>query len=105
MKPILPLIEDMWAHAFDESYHLHHVHDKFGNHHVEKEMANTPQENNHNASRGSCKSEDQVSFHVLPVASKGDFNGCELNEKYHASTFGKLPYVLISIQVPPPKFS
>ena len=41
LKPLIPVVEDVLIHCFAEAYHVATVHAKYGNNHLEKELANT----------------------------------------------------------------
>lgn len=39
LKPLVPLVCDAWNHAFAEARHIASVHAKYGEHHLEKQLA------------------------------------------------------------------
>lgn len=103
-KPLIPILNDLWDHEFNEIEHISIVHAKYGSHHLQKEVADSDADNNQKG-QTSLKSDDQVSFHELTGEYKFEFPLDSTDIKYVALKLTKPPFVLIFSQGPPPKFS
>ncbi len=103
IHPLLPVAHDWWEHEFNATEHLSHVHDRYGNDHLDKELNKSNSESNTNKNQNSLKSEDQVSFHVFPIdcAHKFSVNKFDIQHKFFK--ISKPLSVFISIKAPPPK--
>ena len=64
-KPILPLVEDELAHIFWKAEHLATVHQHYGNHHAEEEIATATQEEDKDKNPASSKTCEPVSIHLI----------------------------------------
>lgn len=105
LKPLMPLVADSAAHFFNEAWHEATVHARYGTHHTDREIANTGSENDPVKNGGSLKSEDPVPTHVLSKEYNADFKIKKRIVPYVLFKTSGLPLTLLSIQVPPPKFS
>lgn len=105
LKPLLPIVNDWWSHEFNEVEHISLVHAKYGSHHLQKEVADTSSDSENNKSQNISKSEDQFPFHISPQIHNYVFKIASSNNNYLSTNAGKLPFVVISNQGPPPKFS
>lgn len=105
LKPLIPIISDAWSHEFKEIEHISSVHLKYGSHHLQNELADTSSDNNEGKNQNTLKVENEVSFHISPLLFNFDFAISSSNIKYRCFRLNKLPFVFISNQGPPPKFS
>jgi hypothetical protein len=104
LKPLVPVVDDWWQHEFNPIKHQIHVHSIYGSNHLQKELAKE-NSNGNSKNQNALKSQDQVSFHVSPEIGKYDSTLNKINIQHFSFISGKLPFVLISNQGPPPKFS
>jgi hypothetical protein len=103
-KPLIPIISDVWEHEFNETEHLSVIHEKYGSHHLEKELEESSHDDNHEKNTNTLKSEDQVSFHVLANEYKHPNNSATFDKQFDFLKYLKLPSVFIALKSPPPKF-
>lgn len=103
LKPLLPIVSDWWSHEFNEIEHISLVHSKYGSHHLQKEVADTSSDNQNGKSENLSKFEDQIPFHVLPKIHDFILVKSKNNNNFLSYDSGKLPFVIISNQGPPPK--
>lgn len=105
IHPLIPIAHDWWEHEFNAVEHIAHVHDQYGNDHLEKELNKATSENSRNKNQNSLQSDDQVSFHLSQsdCCLNSSINQFNVQHKFFRS--GKLLSVFISINIPPPKFS
>ena len=101
LKPLVPVLCDIWSHEFSEIEHISTVHAKYGGHHLQKDLENNGSEKN----QSTLKFDDQVSFHVAKDEYKLH-DKCFLIDKEFFPLQIHKPYpVFISKHIPPPKFS
>lgn len=105
LKPLLPVVSDFWSHEFNGLEHISLVHAKYGNQHLQKELADSSAGNESNKNQNTVKFEDQVSFHIAQQVVKYNFL-LKINDlPYPKFSHEKLLFVPLTIQGPPPKFS
>ncbi len=104
LKPLLPIASDCWSHAFNGFDHISLVHAKYGNQHLQKELAENSAGNESNKSQDTVKFEGQVSFHFGQQVIKYDFLFRTNDIQYSHFYPGKLLFVPLSSQGPPPNF-
>ncbi len=97
-------MNDAFAHTFNEAEHISEVHFKYGKNHLEKSLAETSDTNDRNKNQNTVKSGDETSFHVGQQVCNYNFSITNIKKHYFSYNPGKLPFVLISSQGPPPKF-
>ncbi len=103
LKPLIPIITDAWEHAFNEIEHLDLVHEKFGSHHLQKELADNSHDDDHDKNPNTLKTEDQVPFHIL--ADEDKTTSIDAFDAHFAlRTYSELPFIFIAREGPPPKF-
>ncbi len=105
LKPLLPIVYDCWSHEFNGLEHISLVHAKYGNQHLQKELAENSAGNESNKSQNTVKFEDQVSFHIGQQVIKYNFLIRRNDIEYPHFYPRKLLFVPLSNQGPPPKFS
>lgn len=65
IKPVIPIVEDLFSHFFDEAEHIATIHAKYGANHLQKEL--TASKNSEDKSKSSLNDEDQVFVHICPT--------------------------------------
>jgi hypothetical protein len=103
-KPLIPIITDAWEHEFNEVAHLSLVHEKYGSHHVEKELAGNSQDDDHGKNPNSLKSEDQVPFHLGIEEYNSHASSSTFDKQFMLIKHTILLSVCINRKGPPPKF-
>ncbi|MEP6512575.1 MAG: hypothetical protein ABJA79_01805 [Parafilimonas sp.] len=56
-KPAIPIISDALSHTFADAIHIATVHAKYGNNHLEKELATEGFDNDNSKNQNTVKSE------------------------------------------------
>lgn len=105
LQPLIPVAEDALFHCFAEAYHIATVHAKYGNDHVEKEIAGTNDNNANNNNKNTLKDDNSVRMHIA-IADQTQC-ACVITRKtlffiQPESFSGK---IFLSVIIPPPKFS
>ncbi|MGN6402391.1 MAG: hypothetical protein ACTHMD_18165 [Flavisolibacter sp.] len=104
-KPIIPVIEDAWSHAFDKAEHLSTVHAHQGKNHLDIEVADKASENDSSKPQKTIKVEDQFTSHICTPVYKFICSLKKENLPYAPLQGCQITAVFISVQAPPPKFS
>ncbi len=104
VKPLIPIISDLWYHEFNEVEHISLVHAKYGSHHLQKEVADTDSDNNQKG-QTNLKSEDQVPFHISGSVYCSSHDKAVADKQFLEFILVDISKVPISKQGPPPKFS
>jgi hypothetical protein len=104
LKPLLPVMADIFDHEFNEIDHLATIHLKYGRQHVQKELEKNSSSNEQKNSN-TLKAKDVVSFHILTVAFVTCNNVTGINNKFSLQGNLKLLSVSLSREGPPPKFT
>src|SRR4051812_12394578 len=73
-QPLFLVAEDILSHTFAGAIHIATVHAKYGNNHVEVELAQTSSDNDCGKNHDSQKSEEQTSVHIFPGLFDCHFN-------------------------------
>jgi hypothetical protein len=102
LQPLLVVTQDFLSHTFEDAIHIATVHAKYGNNHVEIELAQTNSDDN-GKNHDSPKSEEQIPAHVFPNPFDHCFNSNLVIDQFVPLKPNKLPSVFISKQIPPPK--
>lgn len=93
---------DAWDHSFAEARHIATVHAKYGEHHLEKQLA-AEEKDTEGKTQNTSKGIDPVPAHY---ESKIEFNlwGATITTVQHAPYIHqKLPCALYAISLPPPE--
>lgn len=101
LKPLIPVVEDSLEHCFAEAYHVATVHAKYGNNHLEKEMASTNDDNNN---KNILKDEDAVPAHITIAGENFCFKIIQPEEVFYSSFNCALITTVLDKHIPPPKF-
>ena len=102
LKPIIPLAEDSLEHCFAEAYHVATVHAKYGNNHLEKQEADTNDDNTTN--NKNVKEDTNSSVHVFIVEQVCCSEINKLRQLYFVQSSFPISKIFLNIVIPPPKF-
>jgi hypothetical protein len=102
-QPLIPLVEDAFAHTFAEAYHIATVHARYGNNHLEKDLANTSEGANKNQT--SLKQDEAFTVHIPTMQMHKEFITRPFKRSYPNSETLKLPASFTQVLAPPPKNS
>lgn len=105
VKPLIPFVSDMYQHEFDGLEHISLIHAKYGNEHLQQELAENSVANESNKSQNSTKFENEVSFHVSQQVARYNFLISRIPIEYPEFYLGKILFIPLSNQGPPPKMS
>ena len=62
LHPVLPILSDVWSHAFSETYHLSTVHKLYGSHHLDIDLS---KDGSHSGNKKeSLKYNESISLHM-----------------------------------------
>ncbi len=100
-QPLIPLVEDAFAHTFAEAYHIATVHAKYGNNHLEKDLATTSEGANKNQT--SLKQDEVFAVHISAQQIDKEFIASSFKRSYLNSNAAKLPGSFMQVLAPPPK--
>ena len=95
----------MVSHEFNGLEHISSVHAKYGNDHLQKELADSSSDKEGTKKQNSLKSAEDVSFHLPQSANCSLFQVANADVEFLVANSAKLPFVFILNQFPPPKFS
>ncbi len=104
-KPAIPIISDALSHTFADAIHIATVHAKYGNNHLETELATEGSDNDNSKNQNTVKSEEQIPVHVPEDECTFDFSLNSFNKSYPVFKNYTLSAIFIAKQIPPPKFS
>lgn len=103
-KPLIPILDDAWSHAFSGIEHISLVHAKYGSNHVQKNIADAEQSEKNHPSSSTLKNSEQVAYHLT---LSNPYNIRQHNVKI-VHDFNTPPVtwlnVLVEITSPPPRF-
>ncbi len=106
LKPLIPIAEDSVEHCFAEAYHIATVHAKYGNNHLEKEVADTNDSNNNSNTKNTLKEDDASLIHIGILMAE---NICRKNISnkisYILTPTSSIQKITLSKIFPPPKIS
>lgn len=103
LKPLIPVIEDGLSHCFAEAYHIATVHAKYGNNHLENEIAGTSDNTDNSSNKNTLKEDDAVSVHVVSIEENCCFEIANTILSYIIQPKSPLCKIVLSKTVPPPK--
>ena len=101
-KPILPLIQDEFAHIFWKAKHLATVHHHHGDHHAEEEIAEAEHEENADKQPATTKTSEPVSVHIVVEILYG-ISQLTISEQQFALNNYSVSTVSLDKYYPPPK--
>ena len=106
LKPLIPVAEDSLEHCFAEAYHIATVHAKYGNNHLEKQVADT-NDNNDNSknNKNVLREDDAASVHVVSVISNHYLEIINAQKSYVLQPISSIQKIILSKIYPPPKLS
>ena len=102
IKPVIPIVEDAFAHTFAEVIHIATVHAMYGENHLQKELANTS-DNDKSKSQNNLKTEDLVPIHICPEVCD-HIPYLRVDKNYNSVILYQIASVFLFNEAPPPKF-
>jgi len=102
LKPLLPLVCDAWGHAFAEARHIASVHAKYGEHHLEKQLA--AEQDNSTKNEAGIKTFDAAPAHYPATQTEAAIKHTPAKKQYIPFLQGSLSSTPSCIIVPPPEF-
>ncbi len=105
LNSLIPFISDAWSHEFNVIEHISSVHVKYGVNHLHKELSDTNSGNEQSKNQSVVKFDNQVSLHIFQTVDNSSFAHNKSLVRYQIFKIIKPPFVFISSQGPPPKFS
>ena len=103
-KPLIPVFNDAYAHAFAQAIHEATVHAKYGNNHLQKDLAAGADTENSKSQR-ACNPEEQFPVHVTTFTSDNQIHVERISRNYMLYRPSLMPRGFLSVIAPPPKFS
>lgn len=102
LKPVLPIVNDMLAHTFNETEHLATVHQHFGILHLHHDLKEAAKDDNDQNNAALLKASEPVSVHLFyeDEIIKLPFFICK-NSFFYLSP--NLPHPMEDVTAPPPK--
>jgi hypothetical protein len=102
LKPLLPILSDVYSHTFAEVIHITTVHAKYGSNHLAYDLAKADSDDN-SKDQTTPKSDDPFPFHVF--ADYSDMNLIIKKDTASYCLFKQytLPSVCILKHTPPPR--
>lgn len=102
-KPFVPVMTDVWDHAFNEVEHVCTVHAVYGEKHADAEVGKTGAENENGKNESTLHSQEPVPVHVSAEEFK-DGILIPVIEKFYADLLLYIfPESYHFIVIPPPK--
>lgn len=103
LNPLIPVISDALSHTFADAIHIATVHAKYGNNHLEVELANEAADDGNNKNPHNINSEESVSVHISVKECAYVFTLNAVNKQFFGRKLHTLNDIFISKQAPPPK--
>ena len=102
VKPILPIVNDMLAHIFNEAEHIATVHQHFGKMHLHHDLKEAAKHDNDANNAALLKATEPVSVHLFYEENTVilPFFVCENSFFYRSQS---LPHPMEDVVIPPPK--
>lgn len=102
-KPLIPVLNDAYAHAFAQAIHEATVHARYGNNHLQKDLvAGTDTANS--KSQRACNPEEQFPVHVTTYISDNQIHVERISCNYVLYRPSSIPPGFLSVIAPPPEF-
>ena len=103
LKPLMPMVSDCYAHAFDCMSHIATVHAQYGSNHVQKELEDMTKGDS-GKSGNTTKNMTEVPVHVAVVDVVYNSPQRQIKSIYFPFSIYYFPIVYLSFQAPPPRF-
>jgi hypothetical protein len=100
-KPILPLVQDEFAHIFWKAEHLATVHHDHGDHHTEEEIADAEHEEDRKQP-ATTKTSEPVSVHIV-LENVYSISQLAIHKQKFAVNTCNVSTVSLDKHYPPPK--
>jgi hypothetical protein len=101
-KPLLPLVQDDFAHIFWKAKHLATVHHHHGDHHAEKEVAEAQHGEEADKHPATAKISEPVSVHIV-VDILFSISQLPVNKQQFAASIYNVSTVSLDKYYPPPR--
>lgn len=102
LKPFVPVITDMWDHAFNEVEHVCTVHAVYGEKHAEAETGKAA-ENQNSKNQSTLNSQEPIPVHVSADEYNNELLVPVIIKIYPGRLSYSLPDLYHSVIAPPPK--
>lgn len=102
-KPFVPVIIDIWEHAFNEVEHVCTVHAVYGEKHADAEFGKAGAENENSKNESTVHSQEPVPAHVSAEGYRGELLMPVIEKSYADLLLYTFPESYPSIVIPPPK--
>ena len=102
-KPLIPVLNDAYAHAFAQAIHEATVHARYGNNHLQKDLAAGADSEN-SKSQKACNFEEQYPVHVTTNTSDDQMYIEPVSRNYVLYRSSLIRPIFLSTIAPPPKF-
>ncbi len=101
-KPILPFINDFFAHTFLKTNHIKSVHHDHGDDHVHYEYLDIENENGKEQKNLPTRLFESVSVHIIIDQDQNLFDKANMDSPPSSYFYG-LPHPIMDLAIPPPK--
>jgi hypothetical protein len=105
LKPLIPIATDWYQHAFNEIEHVAHVHEIYGSHHLQHEIADAGSGEDHHNNQPTLRSDDQVPFHLLVTGYDSKSLSTISGKNYTILYSLRLSSIAMGREGPPPRFT
>ena len=102
LKPLIPVAEDAVMHCFAEAYHISTVHAKYGNDHLEKEVA-AGTDDNDKSNKPAVKDDETITAHIAVAAPQYIFTNTIPEVLCYIELKSALHKIVLNKLVPPPR--
>ncbi len=99
---MIPVTEDAIMHCFAEAYHISTVHAKYGNDHLEKEVA-AGTDDNDKSNKSAVKDDETITAHIAVAAPQYIFANTIPEVLCYIELKSALHKIVLNKLVPPPK--
>ena len=99
------MLSDWCSHEFNEMKHISNIHLKYGENHLQEEIAKENTENGNSKKSSAIKTQSQSSEHLSTTAFQTINMALERITSYWNHDLYRITTQTYSVQGPPPKFS
>lgn len=104
IKPFVPVITNIWDHAFNEVEHVCTVHAVYGEKHADAEFGKASSANENGKNQSTLHSQEPVPVHVSVNEYKAELIQPCVEKIYADLLLYIFPDSYYSIVIPPPKY-
>ncbi|MFT4092396.1 MAG: hypothetical protein QM640_02060 [Niabella sp.] len=101
LKPLIPVVTDGFEHFFSEAWHIETVHARYGNDHLEKQLANETKDDD--KANTASRFQESIPFHIAQPEMRLEHLVPIIQNKFPRLTIRRLPHVFILKDAPPPR--